>query len=672
MSSDKISGKSNISRLDWKLWKEYLEIAQEFWLPKELQKKRRFILLIGLMMFFCSSILFVAMVAFSKITHHYSPEFLEKIAPGLYVWVNSLMHSWVLPFFITAFILPIIVFTYYSKKLAAFFTPWIILAILLFLAFTVSGVNVIISYVGRFFQTALAGKDVSTFWRFFFIYLVVIVSAVPIIAIYSYIQKRLGLFWREWITNNFMDQYLKNRAYYELTANKLIDNPDQRIAQDLKEFTATSLGFLLILLGAVIDLFAFSGILWSISRMLTGVLFAYAISGTLITYFIGKRLVGLNFNQLRKEADFRYGLIHLRDNAESIAFYQGEKREKIQLAKRFKSALRNFNFLIGWQRNLDFFTNYYRYLIMVLPAAVVAPMFFRGEIEFGEIAQASSAFAQVLGAFSIIVSYFDSISAFAAGINRVSTFKETLDKASGARVVGPNRDEKISRCEGDTIKLSKLTLKTPDYARTLVTDLSLDLASAKSILIVGHSGVGKSSLLRGIAGLWDSGTGEVSHPSFDDVMFLPQKPYMILGTFRDQLQYPSGVELSKSEIEDVLAEVNLKEVFDKMQDSLPSEVNLLDIEQNWDEVLSQGEQQRLAFARLLISKPKFAILDEATSALDVGNEKKLYDKLTSLGINYISVGHRPTLKLYHSKILFVEGEGKWSLHEAADYDFMKE
>ncbi|OWY64310.1 ABC transporter ATP-binding protein [cyanobacterium TDX16] len=532
-----------------------------------------------------------------------------------------------------------------------------LLAVLLILLLLVSGLNVLISYVGRFFQTALANKDVATFWKFLFIYAAVFVIGTPIAVIYDYMQKKLGLYWRRWLTNDFLDKYFHQRAYYDINSNDKIDNPDQRISQDINSFTGTSLAFLLLVLNSIIELIAFTGILWSISIPLTIILVVYAIFGTVVTVWFGKRLIGLNYNQLRQEADFRYGLVHIRNNAESIAFYRGEEQESVQVRQRFREALRNFNLLIGWQRNLGFFTTGFKYFVTILPALVVAPIYFVGRIDFGAISQASFAFTQVLGALSIIVTQFEDISAFAAGINRLANFKQVLTEQNaelkpGATVI----DSKI-----DTyIALKHVTLLTPNYKQTLVRDISLTVERGKNLLIVGASGTGKSSIIRAIAGLWNAGTGAIVRPQPEEMLFLPQRPYMILGSLRDQLLYPhTHTEIGDERLNRVLQQVNLA--------ALAPRVGGFDITLDWTSVLSLGEQQRLAFARLLLTQPRYAILDEATSALDLKNEERLYCHLQAISTLFISVGHRNSLIKYHQQVLELKGNSHWQLLPAQAY-----
>ncbi|MGK7900001.1 MAG: ABC transporter ATP-binding protein/permease [Hormoscilla sp.] len=531
-----------------------------------------------------------------------------------------------------------------------------ILALLLLLSLSVSGLNVLISFVGRIFQNALVNKNPEEFWKYLLIYAGVFVVGTPIVVIYRYTRDKLGLYWREWLTKSFLNKYLQNRAYYEINSTKTIDNPDQRISEDIKSFTVTSLGFLLVILSSLIDLISFTGILWSISIPLTVVLVGYSILGTVVTVLFGRRLIGLNFHQLRREADFRYGLVHVRDNAEAIAFYQGEAQEGMQLKSRFREVISNFNALIGWQRNLDFFTTAYGYFVIILPTVVVAPMYFAGEIDFGAISQAGFAFSQVLGALSIIVNQFEQISAFAAGINRLSVFTDTLEAQTARRQI----ERTIDLREYAQLSLEHITLETPNH-KTLVADLSVEVPEGAGMLIVGHSGVGKSSLLRAIAGLWNRGTGLLVRPSLDEILFLPQRPYMILGTLRDQLLYPqTDRTLTDAELQAVLERVNLADLAERLGG--------FDTELDWDDVLSLGEQQRLAFARLLLTKPDYAILDEATSALDLKNEAELYWQLQESATTYISVGHRASLLKYHDLVLELQGDRQWRVMPAVEYN----
>ncbi|OZH55339.1 ABC transporter ATP-binding protein, partial [Hydrocoleum sp. CS-953] len=262
---------------------------------------------------------------------------------------------------------------------------------------------------------------------FLFVYAGVFIVGTPIVVVYTYTRQKLGLYWREWMTSKFLDNYLQNRSYYQINSEGKIDNPDQRMAEDIKSFTRQSLFFLLTILNSVIDVISFTGILWSISVPLSIFLIFYAVLGTLVAVFFGRKLITLNFNQLRREADFRYGLVHIRDNAESIAFYQGEEQESLQLKQRFAQVFNNFNLLIGWQRNVDYFTTGYRYAVIILPSLIMAPIYFAGEIKYGDITQAGFAFSQVLGAFSLVVSQIDNLTAFAAGINRLAKFRDTLE-----------------------------------------------------------------------------------------------------------------------------------------------------------------------------------------------------------------------------------------------------
>jgi len=398
---------------------------------------------------------------------------------------------------------------------------------------------------------------------------------------------------------------------------------------------------------------SFAGILWAKSQLLVGVVLAYSLIGTLLTVLMGRRLVRLNYDQLRYEADFRYALVHVRDNAESIAFYRGEAQEVQRISGRFWQVLRNYNLLIGWQRNLSFLTTAYRYLPVVLPYLVLFPQYFSGKIQFGDMTQANFAFAQVYGALSLIVSQIEQITNFAAGVDRLAALTETMTADTAA-------PERIRFEEAPQMALEDVTVLTPNGQRTLVEHLSVHLPPEACLIIVGPSGVGKSSLLRAIAGLWQRGMGTIRRPALDTMLFLPQRPYMILGSLRVQLLYPAiHHAISEAALRHVLEQVHLAE--------LPERVGGWDVELDWADVLSLGEQQRLAFARLLLTQPQYAMLDEATSALDVQNEEHLYRLLQAAAITYVSVGHRPSVLQYHQHVLELTGEGRWRLLPVETY-----
>lgn len=645
-----------LSRFDWRLWNRFVAIAQPYWYPATPGSGKVFFGLLLLLLFFLFSLAFVVVSAIALITQQYLPNFMEQTAGGLVTNIQGIINSPYVLIVVAGLVIPAIGFFLVRDKVLPRWRQWLFLSMLLFLLLSVSGLNVTISYVGNFFNTALAQRDEPTFWRFLYVYAGVFAVGTPIVVIYGYVRDLLGLFWRDWMTGKFLSQYFRNRSYYAIDSNDAIDNPDQRISEDIRSFSVTSLTFLLIILGAVIDVIAFSGILWSISHTLSLFLLGYAIFGTIVSALLGQRLITLNFNQLRREADFRYGLVHVRDNAESIAFYRGEGQELSQVQRRFGSVLSNFNLLIGWQRNLGFFTTGYGYAVIILPSLIMAPLYFAGQIEFGDITQANFAFRQVLDAFSIVVLQIERLSAFAAGVNRLETFVEVLEEQEEE----PGDQEIIETVEAPRIEMQHLTLMTPKRQRTLVEDLTFALEPGEGMVIVGHSGAGKSSLLRAIAGLWDAGRGRIVRPELDDMLFLPQRPYMVLGSLREQLLYPNtDTAVENEQLSQVLRQVNLAD--------LPDRVGGFDAELDWADVLSLGEQQRLAFARLILTQPRYAILDEATSALDLGNEQRLYELISNTATCFISVGHRPSLVQYHKYVLELTGDTQWRLVPIAEY-----
>ncbi|MBF2002927.1 MAG: ABC transporter ATP-binding protein/permease [Synechococcales cyanobacterium M58_A2018_015] len=648
---------NRLSRFDRQLWNRFVAIAQPYWYPTQAGGGKIFFGLLALLIVFLFGALFFLVSGIVLLANQLVPDFMAATAGGLLGIIQGILGSPAIFIIVAALAIPAIVFFTVRHHVVPRWQQWAFLGLLLLLSLSVSGMNVIISYVGNFFTTALANRDAPTYWRFFFVYAGVFAVATPIVVFYTYVQELLGLRWRNWMTQKFLGQYFHKRAYYEINAEEDIDNPDQRISQDIRSFTSTSLTFLLLILSSVIDVVAFSGILWSISSFLAVFLIGYAIFGTVVVTLLGRRLIVLNFNQLKKEADFRYGLVHVRDNAESIAFYRGEEQEQGQLQRRFIEVLRNYRFLIGWQRNLAFFRVPYRYATFILPSVIVAPLYFNNQLEFGDLTQAGFAFNQIFEAFALIVLQINQLSEFAAGINRLETFMEALDAPDQPP---PSGTTTIDTVTGSHIALEHVTLLTPKGERVLTRDLSVALNPGEGVVVIGHSGVGKSSLLRAIAGLWNKGTGRIVRPDLSDMMFLPQRPYMVLGTLREQLTYPDvNSTISTEELYDVLKQVNLAD--------LPERVGGFESELNWADVLSLGEQQRLAFARLLLAHPPYAILDEATSALDLDNEKRLYQHLRESGTTFISVGHRTSLLKYHDYVLQIRGDQTWQVTPTADY-----
>jgi vitamin B12/bleomycin/antimicrobial peptide transport system ATP-binding/permease protein len=663
-------------RFDRQLWQRFVEIAQPYFYPPGPRSSIQFFFLIFTQLLFIVSFTFFFVVALALIGFQFAPQFFSGLVNEIIYlkFLSGLGKSSIEIFqnlltFLPAYIFLVLlvvssgIFYAYRRKLQGREKQWLVLGILLFLAFIVSSLNVLISYVFRFIDNALNGRNPEVFWQFLGVYGITLVVAIPILISYRYIRRKLALFWREWLTNTLLKDYFSNRNYYELdsnTANTDIDNPDQRMTEDVNSFTTTILDLILDILDSVLDLVAFTGILYSISTQLTIGLFGYVSIATILALWIGTKLIKINFNQLRLEGDFRYGMVHVRDNAESIAFYRGENLELSQVEGRFDRAIRNYDLLIIWLALLDIFQYAYTYFARLVPYLIIAPLYFAKQVDFGTIGQSIFAFQMVLSALSIIPTRIQTISAFAASIERLGLLYERFRQRESRDVVGTG----IVNYPSAHFKVDGLTLNTPNAEQTLFHNLSFELTPPQSLLVVGTSGCGKSSLLRAIAGLWRNGTGTIESPDYTQALFLPQKPYMLLGTLREQLQYPNLREnIADAEIESALATVNLADLATRMGG--------LDAQKDWAAVLSQGEQQRLAFARILLSQPKYVILDEATSALDVTNERRLYELLQSQDITYISVGHRPSLIDYHHMVLDLRSTDRqgWQLLAAKDYQF---
>jgi vitamin B12/bleomycin/antimicrobial peptide transport system ATP-binding/permease protein len=658
-------------KFDGKFWGQLQRISQPFFYPLEPGGAWKFWGLTAALILFVVTFTFFISVGLALLGNSIFPAFFATSAKGWLAESKADLQSSKLYLSIIGLLFGAGIFVVFRKKLQTRWPQWILLGLLLFLVYGVSRINVILSFVFRFIDNSLTEGMPEQFWQIMVVYGIVLVVAIPVIISYRYLRLKLGVLWRKSMTQNFMDRYLSDRAYYKLDSNNTatrIDNPDQRMTEDIRSFTSllapptTILDFLLDILDSILNLIAFTGILYAIDqRLLYGAL-AYAVIGSILLFFISLNLVQLNFKQLRAEANFRYGLIHVRDHAESIAFYQGEDLERQKILQRFSFVLLNFNRLIVSSSFIAVFQRAYDYFSRLVPYAVLAPLFFAKQIDFGSISQASVAFSVILGSLSIIPSRVQEIAIFLASVIRLADLDEVLPEENANHQMLNSEGGGIQMHLAPHFALSQLSLNTPNDEQRLIENLSLEVRAQESLLVVGASGCGKSSLLRAIAGLWTNGSGTIERPDISETLFLPQKPYMLLGSLREQLLYPSLREdITEAEIQEALTLVNLEE--------LPDRVGGLDAEKDWSTILSMGEQQRLAFARIFLSRPQHVILDEATSALDVANERRLYDLLADLKLTYISVGHRPTLIQYHQSVLVLQGDRTWQVMAAADYRF---
>lgn len=537
------------------------------------------------------------------------------------------------------------------------------LAVLVALLLAQTGFAVVFNQETGEFTSALAARDADRFWAAIRRFMLALAFAVPVYALYYFVRDTLGLRWRRWMTFHFLGRYLEHRAYYKLNAMPGLDNPDQRIAEDINSLTSQSLYFSMIVLGSVIQLVAFTGVLWNISRLLVVVLIGYAIFATLFTASVfGKRLIPLNFLQLQREADFRFNLVRVRENAEPIAFYDGEPREMSALQRVFDFAYRNYQKVLRWQLRLNLFQYAHSFLTLALPSVVVAKDVLDGTLEVGAAVQAAGAFAAILSALTVVVEHFEGLSRFGAGIERLHGFQQVLQQQSRpGNGNGPeNGTDHVQLVHGSELAVEHLSVLTPHREQVLISNVNFQVRPHEGLLIVGPSGSGKSSLLRVMAGLWNTGHGRVVRPSSADMLFLPQRPYLPPGDLRTQLLYPRPErEISDEELLQWLQRVNLPTLADR--------VGGLSAERDWGKLLSVGEQQRLAFARALVAKPRYALLDESTSALDAANEELLYAQLAELSITPVSISHRPALQKYHRQVLELQGEGRWRMEGAEGY-----
>jgi putative ATP-binding cassette transporter len=541
------------------------------------------------------------------------------------------------------------------------YQAWGLLLLLLILLTSIKAFDVAISFINNRFFSALQKQNGDEFIYQLSLYLGAFAIAVPLAAFYRFCEERMALAWRNWMSREMIKHYLSQRIFYRLGWVRGIDNPDQRLEEDVRSFTAQSLSLFLVFLQSLIAIVAFTSVLAKISILLPLVALVYAIVGSIGTYLLGKPLIGLHFEQLKKDADYRYKLIKIRDNAESIALYNSESKEATRIRQRLRDAIKNMALMIHRNLKLNFFTNGYNNIAIILPTVVIAPAFFRGELQLGDITQAGIAFGNVLNALSVIILNFGSLSSYAAVVKRLGAFQDAFSElekhtpSNGQKQITLKKCNEVADDKEKNFEFVNLTLLTPNRGRALIKDLSLVLERQRT-LILGGSGHGKSAIFRAIAGLWSSGSGTIIHPPYSKVSFVPQRPYLTIGTLRSQILYGQPRKsFLDYELLKIVEAVDLKEMYQR--------VGGFDALVDWATTLSIGEQQQIGIARLILAQNSYALLDESTTALDEICEERCYNLIRKQCHTILSVGNRPKLRQHHNLLLELTGSGSFKIEK---------
>jgi putative ATP-binding cassette transporter len=513
------------------------------------------------------------------------------------------------------------------------------------------------NYWNREFYNSFEARDQAEFFRqlgmFGLLALIWIITRVYRL----YFLQMLQIEWRAWLTDHFLGDWMKGQAYYRMQLlDRGTDNPDQRIAEDLRLFVEHTSELVLGLLEAVVLLVSFIIILWALSGpleifgvsipgYLVWVALIYAVVATFLTHFIGRRLIGLDFNQQRVEADFRFSLVRLRENSEGIALYRGEQEELGGLRQRFSAVIGNFWQIMFKRKQLGWFTSFYHQLAIIFPYIVVSPRFFAGQIPLGAIFQTASAFNQVQGSLSWFIDAYVRFAIWKATVDRLIGFSGALERVR----------EEADQLDGERVEGADSSLKTEDLAialpqgTQLLAPTALDLKPGENVLVTGASGAGKSTFFRALSGIWPYWKGRIRLPRAARLLFLPQKPYLPIGPLKRAVAYPDDPsQHSDDSVRETLAQVGLGHFAGELEKS-----------ENWAQVLSGGEQQRLAFARALLYRPDWLFLDEATASLPDADQDRLYRLIKERlpDTTLVSIGHREALAAHHDQRL-VFGSGQ--------------
>ncbi len=549
---------------------------------------------------------------------------------------------------------------------------WGVSALIIFLNLFMVFISYRITEWYAVFWNALQRFDSPAAWTQLAIFVGLATAYIVAAVLQTFFTQMLEIRWRRWLTYHYLDDWLARGTYYHMQVlGDGTDNPDQRISEDLASFTSQTLNIVIGLLSSITTLFAFIFMLWELSSQITipwdGQTFQipgylvwaaliYSVFGTLVTAWIGRPLIKLNFNQERFQADFRFSMMRLRENSESVALYGGENEERLHFLRRFAEVYANFWRIIWRSMRLNWWTSGYGQAAIIFPILVSLPAYFVNRaIGIGGLQQIASAFSQVQGALSFIVSSYAILASWHAVVDRLRFFHQSMEEVRQIQ----DHHYHIVRSESDHLEVHGLNVRLPN-GRVLVRGLELSVRPGEHLLVMGPSGSGKSTLVRALAGIWPFGEGSVGLPMGEHPLFLPQRPYLPMGSLRDVLVYPYGLPegLQEERLQQILVDVGMSGLADSLEE-----------QKLWSHILSLGEQQRLAFARILVHRPRWLFLDEATSALDEPAEEDLYRLIAGRlpGTAVISVGHRSSLLRYHRGCLRLlgDGEGSWRVEDVA-------
>jgi putative ATP-binding cassette transporter len=523
-------------------------------------------------------------------------------------------------------------------------------AAILVLLLAISGLNVLSSYVARDLMTAVERRNTERFFSSALLWVLVFGALTVAAAVLRFVEEHLALLWRRWLTHGLVRQYLSGGVFLSLRERGELGNPDQRIADDARAFTATTLSFALMFLNALFAIVTFAGVMWSISPLLFGVAVAYAGLGSLLTVVLGHPLVRLNYDQSDREASFRSELVHVGQNAESVALLRLEQRIQSRLAHRLEALVRNAKRIISVHLHLAFFTTGYGYGIQLVPPLIVGPLFMHGKVEFGVVTQSAMAFSVLLGAFSLVVTQIQQLSSYAAVVVRLDTLTTAVERAR----VSERRPSRLS-AGPERLSYEDVTLRSRSSGEPLVAHLSLTLPLGTHLLVTGTDEA-RRALFRATALDRDVPEGRIVRPEPERLLFLPERPHVPPGTLRDLIARTGGEhEVDEQRLQTALAALGLE--------SAVKRVGGLDVEGDWGHSLSLGEQQLFGLARVYLAKPAFAVLQSPATTLAPEQLARALAWLSDEGITYVVFGGNAAPEAYDA-ILELHAGGTWSLRRS--------